>query len=75
LTLDNLTKTVKAAGGTLADITQILIYITDAKHFAAVNEIYKEYFAEPYPNRATVIAGLLVPGMHIEIVAHAHFGQ
>ncbi len=63
-----------AAGGTLADVTQVMIYITDAKHFAAMNEVYKEYFIEPYPNRATVVAGLLVPGMNVEMLVHAHIG-
>ena len=35
--------------------------------------IYETFFEEPYPNRATVIvAGLMVPGAMIEIVAYAH---
>jgi enamine deaminase RidA (YjgF/YER057c/UK114 family) len=73
LTFDNLKKTVEAAGGTLADVTQVLVYLTGKEHFAKMNEVYRRYFSKPYPNRATVIvAGLMVPGAVIEIVAYAH---
>jgi enamine deaminase RidA (YjgF/YER057c/UK114 family) len=73
LTFDNLKKTVAAAGGTLADVTQVLVYLTGKEHFAKMNEVYRRYFSKPYPNRATVIvAGLMVPGAVIEIVAYAH---
>jgi enamine deaminase RidA (YjgF/YER057c/UK114 family) len=73
LTLDNLKKTLEAAGGTLADVTQVLVYLTGKEHFIKMNEVYRRYFSKPYPNRATVIvAGLMVPGAVIEIVAYAH---
>ena len=61
LTFDNLKKTVEAAGGTLADVTQVLVYLTGKEHFAKMNEVYRRYFSKPFPNRATVIvAGLNV---------------
>lgn len=73
LTFDNLKKTLEAAGGTLADVTQVLVYLTGKEHFAKMNEVYRRYFSKPFPNRATVIvAGLMVPGAVIEIVAYAH---
>jgi len=73
LTFDNLKKTLEVAGGTLADVTQVLVYLTGKEHFAKMNEVYRRYFSKPYPNRATVIvAGLMVPGAVIEIVAYAH---
>ncbi len=73
LTFDNLKKTIEAAGGTLADVTQVLVYLTGKEHFVKMNEVYRRYFSKPYPNRATVIvAGLMVPGAVIEIVAYAH---
>jgi 2-iminobutanoate/2-iminopropanoate deaminase len=37
-----------------------------------MNEVYKTYFSQPYPNRATVIADLMVPGAKIELVVHAY---
>ena len=73
LTFHNLKTTVEAAGGTLADVTQILIYLIDENDFAPMNEVYRSFFDKPYPNRATVkVAGLMFPGGRIEIVAHAH---
>ena len=75
LTLDNLKQTVKAAGGTMADVAQVLVYLPDPADFQGMNAIYGEYFAKPYPNRATIVAQLMVPGARIEIVAYVHVGR
>jgi len=74
-TLDNLKRTVEAAGGTMADVTQVLVYLPDPADFPGMNEIYAAAFPKPHPNRATVVAQLLVPGARIEIVAYAHVGK
>jgi enamine deaminase RidA (YjgF/YER057c/UK114 family) len=74
LTLDNLRQTLKAAGGSLDDVVQVLVYLPDAKDFPGMNAVYGRYFAKPYPNRATIVAQLMVPGARIEIVAYAHVG-
>ena len=75
LTFQNLRRAVEAAGGTLADVTQVLIYLTDVKDMAAVDAVYREFFEAPYPNRSScAVAGLVVPGMKIEIVAYAAIG-
>lgn len=50
----NLQAVAAAAGGTLADIVKLNVYLTDLSHFAKVNEIMAEYFTEPYPARAAV---------------------
>ena len=76
LTLENLKTVMAAAGGTMKDVSQVLIYITDAGDFEKMNKVYAEYFSPPYPNRATVVvAALLVPGMRVEIVVHAHVSR
>jgi len=76
LTFENLKKTMQAAGGSLADVTQVLIYLTDAADFDTMNRVYREFFSPPFPNRATVIvAALLVPGMRIEIVVHGKLAK
>ena len=73
VTFDNLKRTLEAAGGSLDDVTQVLVYLTDPARFQGMNAVYRRFFAKPYPNRATVIvAGLMVPGAVIEIVAYAH---
>ena len=66
---------MEAAGGTLADVAQLQIFIVEASEAAAMNAVYKEYFSEPYPNRATVVVKeLLRPNMKIEIVVQACLG-
>ena len=63
LTFDNLKTTVEAAGGTLADVTRVLIYLIDENDFAPMNEVYRSFFDTPYPNRTTIkVAGLMFPG-------------
>lgn len=74
LTFENLNTTLERSGGTLDDIVQIVVYLTEPQTFDLMISIYKEYFrAAPYPNRATIfVAGLAVPDMIIEILAQAH---
>jgi hypothetical protein len=50
----------------------VLIYLPDPRDFPGMNAVYSEYFQKPYPNRATIVAQLMVPGARIEIVAYAH---
>jgi len=73
LIFSNLKRTLIAAGGSLNDVTQVLIYLTNKEDFQGMNAVYRRYFSKPFPNRATVIvAGLMVPGATIEIVVYAH---
>lgn len=72
LTFTNLRQAVQAAGGSLADVTQVLIYMTDIGDMAAIDTVYREFFQPPYPNRSSAgVAALVVPGMKMEIVAYA----
>jgi reactive intermediate/imine deaminase len=50
----NLQAVATAAGGSLADVVKLNIFLTDLGHFAKVNEIMAQYFKEPYPARAAV---------------------
>jgi 2-iminobutanoate/2-iminopropanoate deaminase len=68
-TLENLKKGITAAGGSMADITQVQVFLTDKVDAAGMNAVYREYFSEPYPVRATVIAGLLADGLKVEMLA------
>ncbi len=60
---------VEAAGATLADVVKVNVYLTDLGNFAAMNEVYRTFFSEPFPARTTVQAGLL--GFLVEIDAVA----
>jgi reactive intermediate/imine deaminase len=66
---DNLTAVAKAAGGSLADISKLNIFLTDLSHFPLVNEIMADYFSEPYPARAAVGVASLPKGALVEMDA------
>lgn len=66
---DNLTAVAKAAGGSLADISKLNIFLTDLAHFPLVNEIMAEYFTEPYPARAAIGVASLPKGAMVEMDA------
>lgn len=66
---ENLKAVAEAAGGTLANSVKINISLTDLNNFAAVNEVMKKYFNEPYPARACVGVASLPRGAQVEIEA------
>ncbi|MCL1039867.1 RidA family protein [Shewanella corallii] len=51
---ENLTAVCEAAGGSLADIVKLNIFMTDLSNFATVNEVMGRYFQQPYPARAAI---------------------
>ncbi len=63
----NLAAVAAAAGGNLNKMVKLNIYLTDLAHFALVNEIMAEYFAEPYPARAAVGVASLPKGAAVEM--------
>ncbi len=63
---DNIKAIVAAAGARLTDVVKVNVYLADLANFAKMNEIYRRYFTEPYPARATVGTQLL-GGMGIEV--------
>jgi reactive intermediate/imine deaminase len=66
---DNLTAVCVAAGGTLADIVRVGIYVVDLAHFATVNAVMAEYFAQPYPARSTIQVAALPKAAQVEVDA------
>lgn len=65
--LDNLVAVARAAGGSLADVAKLNIYLTDLGNYPLVNEIMAEYFAEPYPARAAIGVAALPKGVAVEM--------
>ncbi|OGV76497.1 MAG: reactive intermediate/imine deaminase [Methylotenera sp. RIFCSPLOWO2_02_FULL_45_14] len=62
----NLKAVAEAAGGSLADVVKLNIFLTDLSHFALVNTIMAEYFSQPYPARAAVGVASLPRGALVE---------
>jgi len=69
-TLENVRSCVEASGCTLDDVVKVNAYLADLGDFPAYNEVYVEFFTQPYPARTSVQAGL-PPGVLIEIEAIA----
>ena len=66
---ENLRAVCEAAGGSLAKLARVGIYLTDLKNFAAVNAVMAEFCKEPYPARSTVEVSGLPRGAEVEIDA------
>lgn len=66
---ENLKAIATAAGGSLADIVKLTVYLTDLNHFPLVNEVMAAYFKEPYPARAAVGVAQLPKGATVEMDA------
>ena len=66
---DNLAAVAVGAGGSLADLVKINVYLTDLDNFQAVNSVMEELFSAPYPARAAVGVAALPRGAAIEVEA------
>lgn len=51
---ENLKAVAEAAGGSLADVVKLNVFLIDLANFAKVNETMAKYFGEPFPARAAV---------------------
>ena len=69
--LENLKAIVEAAGYSLADVVKTTIFAADIANFAAVNEVYAEYFRSEAPARSFVAVKDLPKGVGLEIEAVA----
>ena len=64
---DNLDLICHAAGGSLADLVKLNIYLTDLARFATVNELMQAFFDPPYPARAALGVAELPKGAPVEM--------
>jgi reactive intermediate/imine deaminase len=66
---NNLKAVAEAAGGSLADLVKLNVFLVDLAHFPIVNEIMGRYFQAPYPARAAVGVAALPKGAQVEMDA------
>jgi reactive intermediate/imine deaminase len=64
---DNLLAVARAAGGDFSHVVKLNVFLTDLGHFALVNKVMSEYFAQPYPARAAVGVAALPKGASVEM--------
>ncbi|MBA3272235.1 MAG: RidA family protein [Acidobacteria bacterium] len=66
--LNRVGRTLKAAGYDWSHIVDGVVYITDVKHFDAMNKAYRTMFSKEFPARATVRTGLVNADGLVEIM-------
>ena len=71
--LENVRALVEAAGLSMTHIVKTSVFLADMNDFAAMNEVYKTFFAEPYPARSTIQAARLPRDARVEIEAVASY--
>ena len=64
-TIENIRAILRASGADLADVVKCSVFLTDIADFAAMNQVYAEYFGDARPARTTVQATL--PGRDTKV--------
>ncbi len=56
LALNNLKAILEAAGSSLDKVVKVTVFLADMSNFPKMNEIYRQFFPEPFPARTTIQA-------------------
>ena len=67
--LTNVTELIKAAGCDVSKTVKTVVFIQNMDDFAVINEVYAQFFTEPYPARSCVEVAKLPKGVLIEVEA------
>lgn len=65
--LKNVKAILEEAGLSLSNVVKTTVYLADMGDFAAMNEIYAEFFSQPYPARSAVAVKALPKGALVEV--------
>ena len=65
--LTNAQQVLKAAGLDLSHVIKTTVYLSDMADFAAMNEVYAEFFNEPYPARSAIAVKTLPKNALVEV--------
>ncbi len=69
--LTNIKNILAAAGTDMSHVVKTTVLLADITDFAAMNDVYAEFFTEPYPARAAFQAAAIPKGALVEIEAVA----
>ena len=71
--LTNVSNILEAAGASMADVVEVTVLLAQISDFSAMNDVYAEFFSEPYPARAAYEVAALPRGglVEIKVVAKA----
>ena len=70
--LETIKRVIETAGGNMGDVTFNHVFVKDWADYAAINEVYAEYFPDEKPARYCVQVGLVKPEALVEIASIAH---
>jgi len=73
--LENVKAVIEEGGAMLSDVLKTTVFLSDIGDFAAMNEVYAQFFGELKPARSTVQAALARPEFLVEIEAIAVVGD
>ncbi|GLI56024.1 reactive intermediate/imine deaminase [Propionigenium maris DSM 9537] len=73
--LENVKAILEEAGASLNDVVKAGVFIKDMNEFAAINEVYAEYFSDNKPARACVEVARLPLDVRVEIDVVAYVGK
>ena len=72
LTLSNMKRLLEGVGSSLADVVKVGVYLADGAEFAAMNEVYVEFFGESKPARTTIVCSFMADiKIEIDCVAYS----
>lgn len=74
-TMENIKTTLEAHGYSMRDVVKCTVMLADIAEWGAFNEVYKTYFAEPYPARSALGANGLALGARVEVECVAVRGR
>lgn len=69
--LENLSAVLQAGGSSLAQVAKTTVFLTTMGNFAAMNEVYSEFFAGDPPARSTIAVAELPRNALVEVEAIA----
>jgi 2-iminobutanoate/2-iminopropanoate deaminase len=70
--LNNIKIILEGCGASLADVVKCSVFLGDGQDFAAMNQVYAEFFGNAKPARSTVVTGFMIPKIRVEIDAIAY---
>lgn len=65
--LTNAKAILEEAGTSLSKVVKTTVYLSDMANFAAMNEVYAEFFTQPYPARSAVAVKTLPKNALVEV--------
>lgn len=65
--LTNAKAILEEAGTSLSKVAKTTVYLSDMANFAAMNEVYAEFFTQPYPARSAVAVKTLPKNALVEV--------